>query len=154
MEHSGVYRREIDGLRALALVPVMIFHANPDWPSGGFACVDVFFVISGHLITSLIVRDLESGTFSLARFYERRVRRIAPALLVVLSITTALAAWCLLPADFQFYCKSLVASLLFMSNVLFWRESGYFDAAAELNHCCTRGASRSRSSSTSSSRSC
>lgn len=132
MEHQSAYRREIDGLRALALLPVMTFHANPNWLSGGFVGVDVFFVISGYLITALIVRDLERGNFSFANFYERRVRRIAPALLVVLSTTTGFAAWWLLPEDFQAYCKSLVATLLFMSNVLFWRESGYFDTAAEL----------------------
>jgi peptidoglycan/LPS O-acetylase OafA/YrhL len=132
LETPGTYRREIDGLRALALLPVMVFHANPAWLSGGFVGVDVFFVISGYLITTLIVRDLERGSFSLATFYERRVRRIAPALLAVLIATTAFGWFWLLPKDFEAYLRSLVASLLFVSNVLFWKESGYFDGESEL----------------------
>ena len=97
---------------------------------GGFVGVDVFFVISGFLISSIIFRQLDQGRFSLARFYERRVRRIAPALSVVLLACSAVALAMLLPPDLLRYCQSLVATLLFGSNIYFWQTSGYFDTAA------------------------
>ena len=126
------YRREIDGLRALAVVPVILFHAGFRAFSGGYVGVDVFFVISGYLITSLIIAEKALGTFSLARFYERRARRILPALFVVMAVCIPVAWLCLLPSDMEAFSKSLVAVSVFASNVLFYRESGYFAADAEL----------------------
>ncbi|MBB1162460.1 acyltransferase family protein [Aquariibacter albus] len=126
------YRREIDGLRALAVVPVILFHAGFDGLKGGFVGVDVFFVISGYLITTIITRDLDAGRFSIIDFYERRARRILPALFLVLLVTAA-AAWLLmLPSDLAGFAKSLVSVVIFSSNILFWQESGYFDTSAEL----------------------
>lgn len=126
------YRPEIDGLRALAVLPVVLFHAGIEPFSGGYIGVDIFFVISGYLITTIILDDLHKGRFSLSRFYERRARRILPALLVV-TLVCLPAAWLwLAPADLAQFSRSLVAVALFSSNILFWRESGYFDVAGEL----------------------
>jgi peptidoglycan/LPS O-acetylase OafA/YrhL len=126
------YRSEIDGLRALALLPVMFFHAGFATFSGGFAGVDVFFVISGYLITTIILAEQQAGSFSLINFYERRVRRILPALFVVMAACLPLAWVILLPDDLKRFSQSLVAVSTLSSNVLFWKTSGYFDAAAEL----------------------
>jgi peptidoglycan/LPS O-acetylase OafA/YrhL len=101
------YRKEIDGLRALAVIPVIFFHADVSTFSGGVVGVDVFFVISGYLITSLIISELQAGTFSIARFYERRARRILPALFVVAVTSLAFAWFWLLPADFKDFSQSL-----------------------------------------------
>lgn len=126
------YRPEIDGLRAIALLPVIFFHAGFRAFQGGYVGVAIFFVISGYLITSIIVTDLDEGVFSLTSFYERRARRILPALflVVVASIPFALA-WLTL-ADMKDFSQSILASSFFVSNVLFWRESGYFQADAML----------------------
>jgi len=124
------YRPDIDGLRAVAIVPVVLFHAGIGF-RGGFVGVDVFFVISGYLITSLIAEEIRAARFSVVAFYERRIRRIFPALLTVLLCSSAAAALILLPDDFRAYGRSVVATALFASNVLFWSDSGYFDAAAE-----------------------
>lgn len=126
------YRREIDGLRAVAVLPVILFHAGFEMFGGGFVGVDVFFVISGYLITSIILAEKEAGTFSLMRFYERRARRILPALFVVMAACTPFAWLWLLPNDMEDFSQSLIAVSLFVSNILFWSESGYFDTAAEL----------------------
>ena len=126
------YRREIDGLRALAVLPVILFHAGFQTFSGGFVGVDIFFVISGYLITSIILAEMEAGTFTLANFYERRARRILPALFFVMLVCLPFAWFLLLPSDMKDFSKSLVAVSVFASNILFWRESGYFDTAAEL----------------------
>lgn len=126
------YRPEIDGLRALAVLPVILFHAGFDVFSGGFVGVDIFFVISGYLITSILVADLEKGNFSLLEFYERRARRILPALLTVCFVTIPFACWLLTPRDILDFSQSLMAVAGFSSNFLFWLESGYFDRAAEL----------------------
>ena len=126
------YRREIDGLRALAVVPVIFFHAGFRAFSGGFVGVDVFFVISGYLITSLILAESALGTFSLAGFYERRARRILPALFVVMAVCIPVSWFLLLPSDMKAFSESLVAVSVFASNVLFYSESGYFAADAEL----------------------
>lgn len=126
------YRPEVDGLRAIAVIPVILFHAGVSGFSGGFVGVDVFFVISGYLITSIITLEIHSKTFSVSRFYERRARRILPALTVVMLACTPLAwAW-MSPTQLVDFGQSLIATSLFGSNVLFWRESGYFSAAAEL----------------------
>lgn len=126
------YRREIDGLRALAILPVILFHAGFETFSGGFVGVDVFFVISGYLITTIILAELEQGKFSIINFYERRARRILPALFFVMFVCLPFAWLWLLPSDMKSFSQSLVAVSMFVSNILFWRESGYFDAAAEL----------------------
>jgi peptidoglycan/LPS O-acetylase OafA/YrhL len=125
------YRREIDGLRALALLPVILFHAGFETFSGGFVGVDVFFVISGYLITTIILAELEQGKFSIVNFYERRARRILPALFLVMVVCIPFAWFWLLPSDMNDFSQSLVAVSVFASNILFWRESGYFDAEAE-----------------------
>ncbi len=110
----------------------MLFHAGFAAFSGGFVGVDVFFVISGYLITSIIMVEQENGTFTLARFYERRARRILPALFLVIGACLP-AAWLLLPQrDWQDFSRSVAAVAVFASNILFWRESNYFDTAAEL----------------------
>jgi len=126
------YRREVDGLRALAVIPVIFFHAGFQTFSGGFVGVDVFFVISGYLITSLILAEKQAGTFSLIRFYERRARRILPALFLVMFACLPLAWLWLLPEDMKSFSQSLVAVSAFSSNVHFWLQSGYFDTANEL----------------------
>jgi peptidoglycan/LPS O-acetylase OafA/YrhL len=126
------YRREIDGLRALAVIPVILFHAGIDSFAGGFVGVDVFFVISGYLITSIILEEIEGGRFSIVDFYERRARRILPALFLVMLTCVPLAWLLLLPGDVKEFSQSLVAVSVFASNFLFWHQSGYFDTAAEL----------------------
>lgn len=125
------YRAEIDGLRALAVVPVMLFHADIALFSGGFVGVDVFFVISGYLITSLIAQDLARGRFSIVDFYQRRARRILPALSVVVLTTLPFAWMILLPRDLLDFAQSVLATATFSSNILFWRESGYFATQAD-----------------------
>ncbi|GIT89295.1 acyltransferase family protein [Roseobacter sp. OBYS 0001] len=124
------YRAEIDGLRAMAVVPVVLFHAGVPIFSGGFVGVDVFFVISGFLITFILIRELDAGTFSLINFYERRARRILPALFVVIAACLPFAFMLLVPQDLKDFGESVAAVALFSSNVLFWQESGYF--ASEL----------------------
>lgn len=129
------YRAEVDGLRSLAILPVVAFHAGIERLSGGFTGVDVFFVISGFLITKIIldeINDPAGNRFSILEFYKRRILRILPALSVV-ALATALAAWAImLPNEFRAAGKSIVATALFLSNVYFWRTSGYFADAAEL----------------------
>ena len=126
------YRSEIDGLRAVAVVPVVLYHAGFSVFSGGFVGVDVFFVISGYLITAIIAKELADGGFTLLGFYERRVRRLAPALLTVLIASTACAYFIMIPAHFEDYLSSLIATATFTSNFYFFKESGYFATAAEL----------------------
>lgn len=127
------YRAEIDGLRALAVVPVIMFHAGFELFSGGFVGVDVFFVISGYLISTILIEDIEKKRFSIVNFYERRVRRILPALFFVLFITTIFSYFILFPSDFKDYSESLFYVVIFVSNIYFWRDSNYFSQAAELN---------------------
>jgi peptidoglycan/LPS O-acetylase OafA/YrhL len=126
------YRAEIDGLRALAVLPVILFHAGFEWFSGGFVGVDVFFVISGYLITTIIISEMAEGKFSIFNFYERRARRILPALFFVMAACLPFAWLWLTPTDLKGFGQSLVAVSTFSSNILFWLESGYFDKAAEL----------------------
>lgn len=125
------YRADIDGLRAVAVAPVVLYHAGVDAFSGGFVGVDVFFVISGFLITGILLRDFENDQFSILRFYERRVRRIFPALFVVLAVFTPLVLWFYLPTDAESFGWSLLGATFFSSNFVFWREAGYFDAPAQ-----------------------
>lgn len=125
------YRPEVDGLRAIAVLIVILFHANIPGLSGGFVGVDVFFVISGYLITSIILKQLRAGSFSFGEFYRRRARRILPALLVVLS-TSAIAGWFLQdPYLFERLGQSLMAVTAFVSNILYWRTTNYFTAGLE-----------------------
>lgn len=126
------YRPEVDGLRTVAVIPVILFHAGFQLFSGGFVGVDIFFVISGYLITSIIYAELAAGHFSIVNFYERRARRILPALFFVLAACLPFAWLWLLPADAKAFAQSLLSVTLFGSNVLFWLTSGYFDTASEL----------------------
>jgi peptidoglycan/LPS O-acetylase OafA/YrhL len=124
------YRPDVDGLRTVAVLPVVLFHAGLGAFSGGFVGVDVFFVISGFLITSMIAKEASERRFSIVKFYERRVRRIFPAFFAMLAAACALA-WFILPvADMNDFGQSVVASTAFSSNVLFWMQAGYFDGAA------------------------
>lgn len=125
------YRPDIDGLRALAVLPVVFFHAGFEFFSGGFVGVDVFFVISGFLITSILYSEISGGRFSLVQFYERRVRRIMPALLVVLAFTLFTGYFLLLPEEFSYLGESTLATLLFIANIFFWSETGYFAIEAK-----------------------
>jgi len=126
------YRGDIDGLRAVAVLPVVFYHAAIGPFRGGFVGVDVFFVISGFLITGIILPEVEAGRFSIVRFYERRVRRIFPALFTVLLASACLASVLLLPQDLAAFGQSLLATSLFLSNFDFWQQAGYFGPTAEL----------------------
>ena len=126
------YRQEINGLRAVAVLSVIFYHAGFSPFGGGYVGVDVFFVISRYLITSIIVAETQAGTFSIRRFYERRARRILPALFLVMLFCIPFAWLWLLPSDLEDFAKSLMAVSVFSSNILFWSESGYFDTAADL----------------------
>lgn len=134
MSHPSIihYRPEIDGLRAVAVIPVILFHAGFELFSGGFVGVDVFFVISGYLITSIIHKEITGGRFTLRNFYARRARRILPALFLVMAACIPAAFVWLLPPDLKAFSHSLAAVAVFMSNMLFYSESGYFAADAEL----------------------
>lgn len=126
------YRPDIDGLRAVAVLPVLFFHAGlPGFP-GGFVGVDIFFVISGFVITRRLLEDLKTGTFSVAGFYERRVRRIFPAMLFVFALTLLAAAFLLLPSEMIDFSDSVIASAVFGSNFYFWKSAGYFDPSSSL----------------------
>lgn len=126
------YRSEIDGLRAVAVLPVILFHAGMPGFGGGFVGVDIFFVISGFLITGILIDELQRGDWSILRFYERRARRILPALFVV-SMACLPFAWRWMAApEFEEFSKSLIAVALFVSNIWFWRSDDYFASAAEL----------------------
>ncbi|MFL9608612.1 acyltransferase family protein [Methylobacillus sp. Pita2] len=125
------YRREIDGLRAVAVLAVVFFHAGFSGFSGGYVGVDVFFVISGYLITSILLGELEQQRFSIINFYERRARRILPTLAVVLLATSVAAFFLMPPSLLHDYARSLVSVAAFGSNVFFYLSSGYFSTASE-----------------------
>lgn len=127
----STYRHDIDGLRAVAVVPVVLFHAGIGAFSGGYVGVDVFFVISGFLISSIIRKEIAQGTFSIAGFYERRCRRILPALTVVLVACFLLGYLVMLPIQLAHLGRSASAAALFLSNVFFWRDAGYFAPATD-----------------------
>lgn len=128
---SMKYRSDIDGLRTIAVMPVIFYHAGMTLFSGGYVGVDIFFVISGFLITSIIVNDLDKERFTIANFYVRRVKRIFPALYFLLFTVFCLSFFSLMPSHFEGFGKSILSTVLFGSNILFWTESGYFDAQAE-----------------------
>ena len=128
--HPDHYRPDIDGLRAIAVSAVVIHHAFPEWFPGGFIGVDIFFVISGYLISSIILANLARNRFSFADFYARRVKRIFPALFLVLAFTLVYGWFVLLPLEYKAVGKHAVAGSFFVSNFAFWQEAGYFDATA------------------------
>jgi peptidoglycan/LPS O-acetylase OafA/YrhL len=130
---GSIYRPDIQGLRALAVLPVLAFHVGFTAVPGGFVGVDVFFVISGFLITQLLQRDIDAGQFSLMGFYERRIRRIAPALVAMLLATFALGMYFDLPEELESLAKSLMAAAASGSNIYFWTKTGYFDTESASN---------------------
>ncbi|WP_025820291.1 acyltransferase family protein [Shewanella marina] len=124
------FRKDINGLRAIAVIAVVLFHFNPSWVPGGFAGVDVFFVISGFLMTGIIFRGLENNNFSVINFYVARANRIIPALSVVCLALLVFGWFYLTPLDYRALGKHVASSMGFLSNIIYWRESGYFDAAS------------------------
>lgn len=126
------YRPEIDGLRFLAVIPVLLFHAGFTVFQGGYVGVDVFFVISGFLITNIIISELQAEKFSIGRFYERRFRRILPVLLFVIICCLILGWFILPPRDMRQFLESVFGAATFSSNITFWLQSGYFDTQSEL----------------------
>ena len=127
------YRHELDGLRGFAAISVFLFHTGFTWFRGGYVGVDVFFVISGYLITLQILAASEKHAFSLLRFYERRARRILPALYFVLLICIPFAYECVLPSELKEFATGLISIVLFSSNFLFWTKDDYFAERTELN---------------------
>lgn len=125
------YRADIDGLRAIAVLSVVSFHAFPNMLKGGFIGVDIFFVISGFLISTIIFSNLERGSFSFVEFYSRRIKRIFPALLLVLIACFVFGWFTLLSDEYKQLGKHIAGGAGFVSNFLFWQESGYFDNAAD-----------------------
>lgn len=130
LDHPA-YRPDIDGLRAFAVLAVVGFHAFPELIPGGFAGVDVFFVISGFLITSIILKGLASDSFSFSEFYGRRIRRIFPALLLVLATVLAAGYFLLLADEYRQLAAHEIAGVFFFANIALWKEVGYFDTSAE-----------------------
>lgn len=126
------YRPDIDGLRAVAVLAVVLFHAFPTVIRGGFVGVDIFFVISGFLITSIILKNLSHGHFSFMDFYSRRIKRIFPALIFVLISSIAFGWFTLLPDEYRQLGKHVASGIGFLSNIVYWSEFGYFDSSAEL----------------------
>jgi peptidoglycan/LPS O-acetylase OafA/YrhL len=127
-----IYRKEIDGLRTFAVIPIIFFHAGFEWFSGGYVGVDIFFVISGYLITTIILQDMEAGTFSLRTFYERRARRILPALFFVVFACTPFAWLWMSPILLKEFSQSILALIAFSSNTFFWFKSGYFATDSQI----------------------
>ncbi|NDG85076.1 MAG: acyltransferase, partial [Proteobacteria bacterium] len=136
LDHSGApasgYRPDIDGLRALAVLLVIVFHAFPKSLPSGFIGVDVFFVISGYLISSIIAGGLKSGRFTFTDFYSKRVLRIFPALLFVLLFVVGFSWFTLVSGEFEVLGKHVFAASTFTSNFFLWNEAGYFDQSSEL----------------------
>ena len=127
-----MYRREIDGLRAIAVLAVVLYHFDTPVLGGGFVGVDIFFVISGFLIGGILWKEYnETGRISLARFYQRRIKRLAPAYFAMAIVTSAFAWAILLPYEFREFGKMLIAATFYFSNILFFRQTGYFDTAGE-----------------------
>ena len=124
------FRKDINGLRAIAVIAVVLFHFNPAWTPGGFVGVDVFFVISGFLMTGIIFRGIEQENFSIMKFYIARANRIVPALAILCLILLALSWAYLSPMEYRSLAKHVSGSMVFLSNIIYWKESGYFDAAS------------------------
>ena len=130
MTKAADYRRDIDGLRAIAVLSVFFYHLGVSPFSGGFVGVDIFFVISGFLITRLIVDQKTSGKFTFAEFYIRRVRRLFPALAFTIAATLAAGVYFFSTVDLARIGSSAIAAILSLSNIYFWQQAGYFDAAS------------------------
>ena len=130
LPHGIAYRPELDGLRAVAVLGVLVYHVSPAALPGGFLGVDAFFVISGYLITRIIGREAELGSFGFGRFYARRIRRLAPALLAMMLGVAAISSVLLLPSDLLRFGWSGLATLASVSNVYFWRDVDYFSGLA------------------------
>jgi len=126
------YRTEIDGLRAIAVLPVILFHAGFTHFGGGYVGVDVFFVISGFLITTIIINDIDNNAFSFVDFYERRIRRIIPALFFIIICCIPFAVMLLLPSSLKEFSESIASVLLFVSNIFFWAQTDYFAESSHL----------------------
>lgn len=118
LDHRG-YHYNIQGLRALCVISVLIFHINKNWLPGGFIGVDLFFIISGYIVTSVIIRAQEKGQYSIRHFYLNRLKRIVPAYIVMLAFTALIMGILLTPNDFTFFKESLKKALLFQSNIYF-----------------------------------
>ena len=125
------YREDLDWLRAIAVLSVVFFHWHVPPFRGGYVGVDIFFVISGYLITQIIRQDIARNAFSFASFYERRMRRLLPALYAMCLCAIPPAFIYLLPAERAELFRSVIATVAFVSNIFFWSQSGYFAAAAE-----------------------
>lgn len=125
------YRREIDGLRAVAVLPVILFHGGVTLFQGGFLGVDIFFVISGYLITGIIVSDVVDGKFSITNFYERRARRILPALFLILLLSAVAFPFVMAPDELEEFGSSIISVIFFISNIFYWTQSGYFGTVSE-----------------------
>lgn len=124
------FRKDINGLRAIAVIAVVLFHFNASWVPGGFAGVDVFFVISGFLMTGIIFRKIEQDNFSILKFYVARANRIIPALAALCLVLLLFGWFYLLPMEYVALSKHVSSSMGFLSNIVYWRESGYFDASS------------------------
>jgi peptidoglycan/LPS O-acetylase OafA/YrhL len=127
---SVPYRPDVDGLRALAVLPVVLFHVQPQWMPGGFLGVDVFFVISGYLISLILYRELAAGTFSIAGFYRRRVRRLFPALVLVMLTSLVFGFFALTADEYRSLGHQAVAAIFFVLNLRLLGEAGYFDVVS------------------------
>lgn len=125
------FRSDVNGLRAVAALSIVLFHISPSAISGGFVGVDVFYVISGFLITSIIRRDMEQGQFSLLSFYARRARRLFPALYTMMAFVLVIGFFLLLPREMENLAGALISSTFYVSNFYFLAHTGYFDTAAE-----------------------
>jgi peptidoglycan/LPS O-acetylase OafA/YrhL len=126
------YRQDIDGLRAIAVMAVVLFHFGVSTLSGGYAGVDVFFVISGFLISSILMNDVESKQFSFTQFYEKRVRRLFPALFATILVSTLVSYVLFMPEEFREFGQSVIGATTYLSNVFFWLKSDYFEGPSEL----------------------
>jgi len=124
------FRKDINGLRAIAVIAVVLFHFNESWLPGGFAGVDVFFVISGFLMTGIILKGIEQENFSILKFYVARANRIIPALAVLCSVLLLFGWFYLGPVEYRALGKHVTSSMGFLSNMVYFLESGYFDAAS------------------------
>ncbi|HHF3852855.1 TPA: acyltransferase family protein, partial [Haemophilus influenzae] len=127
------YRPEIDGLRAIAVISVIIYHLNENWLSGGFLGVDIFFVISGFLITGIIITEIQQNSFSLKQFYTRRIKRIYPAFITVMALVSFIASVIFIYNDFNKLRKTIELAIAFLSNFYLGLTQGYFDLSANEN---------------------